>query len=180
MGSEICRRADALATISEDPGGLTRVFLSPEHRRASDLVMSWMRDAGMAVHVDAIGNVVGRYEGTTPGLPALVLGSHLDTVRDAGRYDGMLGVVTSISCIGALNREGRRLDCHRSDRLLRRGGRAVRHDDAGQQGGRRRLRPGCARRHRPARHRDALRGFGLDPDKIPTVIRHGILALTQI
>jgi allantoate deiminase len=107
LGASICRRLDELAAISEDPQCLTRVFLSPEHRRASELVTSWMGDAGMAVHIDAIGNVVGRYEGVTPGLPALVLGSHLDTVRDAGRYDGMLGVVTAIACVEALNREGR-------------------------------------------------------------------------
>ena len=110
MGAEICRRVDELAAISEDPACLTRVFLSPEQRLASERVMSWMRDAGMSARVDAIGNVVGRYEGTTPGLPALVLGSHLDTVRDAGKYDGMLGVVTAIACVERLNREGQRLD----------------------------------------------------------------------
>jgi allantoate deiminase len=110
MGSKITRHADALAAISEDPECLTRVFLSPEHRRAGELVSAWMRDAGMSVHIDAIGNVVGRYEGVTPGLPALLLGSHLDTVRDAGRYDGMLGVVTAIACVEALNSEERRLD----------------------------------------------------------------------
>jgi allantoate deiminase len=110
MGSKITRHADALAAISEDPECLTRVFLSPEHRRAGELVSAWMRDAGMSVHIDAIGNVVGRYEGETPGLPALLLGSHLDTVRDAGRYDGMLGVVTAIACVEALNSEERRLD----------------------------------------------------------------------
>jgi len=110
MGPEIFRRIDELAAISESPDHLARVFLSAEQRLAGDLVLSWMRDAGMAVHVDAIGNVVGRYEGTRPGLPALVLGSHLDTVRDAGKYDGMLGVVTAIACVAELNRAGRRLD----------------------------------------------------------------------
>ncbi len=57
-----------------------------------------MMAAGMRAHVDAIGNITGRAEGRTHGLPALMLGSHLDTVRDAGRYDGMLGVVTAIEC----------------------------------------------------------------------------------
>jgi allantoate deiminase len=109
MGPEICRRIDELAEISADPGCLTRIFLSPEQKRASDLVMSWMREAGMDAQIDAIGNVVGRYEGATPGLPALVLGSHLDTVRDAGKYDGMLGVVTAIACVGALRRDNCRL-----------------------------------------------------------------------
>ncbi len=110
MGPEICRRIDELAAISEDPHKLTRIFLSPEQARASALVQSWMTDAGMATRIDAIGNVVGRYEGARPGLPALVLGSHLDTVRDAGKYDGMLGVITAIACVDALNREGKRLD----------------------------------------------------------------------
>jgi allantoate deiminase len=110
MGPEICRRIDELATISEDPQKLTRIFLSPEQARASALIQSWMNAAGMATRVDAIGNVVGRYEGSRPGLPALVLGSHLDTVRDAGKYDGMLGVVTAIACVDRLNSEDRRLD----------------------------------------------------------------------
>jgi len=110
MGPDICRRIDELAAISESPDNLTRVFLSPEQARASDLVLSWMRDAGMSARVDAVGNVVGRYEGARPGLPALVLGSHLDTVRDAGKYDGMLGVVTAIACVDQLNRVSRRLD----------------------------------------------------------------------
>jgi allantoate deiminase len=108
-GSEICARIDALAAITSDPPRLTRIFLSPEQRWATDLVLGWMRDAGMTAHQDAVGNAVGRYEGATPGLPALILGSHLDTVRNAGRYDGMLGVVTAIACVDRLNREGRRL-----------------------------------------------------------------------
>src|ERR1700758_3288951 len=110
MGPEICRRIDELASISESPDHLTRVFLSAEQRRPSELVLGWMRNAGMEAHVDAIGNVVGRYEGVRPGLPALVLGSHLDTVRDAGKYDGMLGVLPAIACVAELNRAGRRLD----------------------------------------------------------------------
>lgn len=114
LGAEICRRIDELAAITAEPGKLTRVFLSPEQKRASDLVLSWMREAGMTAGIDAIGNVVGRYEADgsangRPGAPALVLGSHLDTVRDAGRYDGMLGVVTAISCVADLHRRGRRL-----------------------------------------------------------------------
>ena len=110
MGPEICRRIDELAAISESPAHLTRIFLSPEQAQANELVLGWMREAGMDAHVDAIGNVVGRYEGARPGLPALVLGSHLDTVRDAGKYDGMLGVIAAIACVKELNRAGRRLD----------------------------------------------------------------------
>jgi allantoate deiminase len=109
FGPDILRLTDELAAISETPGALTRVYLSPEQRRASDLVLGWMKDAGMSAGLDAVGNVVGRYEGERPGAPALMLGSHLDTVRDAGRYDGMLGVVVPILCVKALAREGRRL-----------------------------------------------------------------------
>ena len=102
-------RCDALGRLSELPGGLTRVFLSPEQRQASDLVLGWMREAGMNARVDAIGNCAGRYEGTVPGQACLMLGSHLDTVRDAGKYDGMLGVITAIECVHALNACGSRL-----------------------------------------------------------------------
>jgi len=98
----ILARCDALAAHTEQAGGLTRVFLSPEQRAVNDLVLGWMREAGMSARLDAIGNCVGRYEGERPGLPCLMLGSHLDTVRDAGRYDGMLGVVTAIECVAAL------------------------------------------------------------------------------
>jgi allantoate deiminase len=105
----IMQRCDALARHSELPGGLTRVYLSPENRTANDLVLGWMREAGLAAEVDAIGNVVGRYEGSRAGLPCLMLGSHLDTVRDAGRYDGMLGVITAIECVDALKERGQRL-----------------------------------------------------------------------
>src|SRR6267142_497415 len=107
--ARILSRCDELALCSELPGGLTRVFLSPEQRAASELILGWMREARMSARVDAIGNVVGRYEGDRPGLPCLMLGSHLDTVRDAGRYDGMLGVVTAIECVHALAAAGKRL-----------------------------------------------------------------------
>ncbi len=102
-------QCDALARLSEMDGGLTRVFLSPQQRAANALVQAWMREAGMQARLDALGNCVGRYEGATPGAPCLMLGSHLDTVRDAGRYDGMLGVVSAIECVRALSRAGVRL-----------------------------------------------------------------------
>jgi allantoate deiminase len=107
--ARIMERCDALARHSELPGGLTRVFLSSEARAASDKVLGWMRQAGMQARLDAIGNAAGRYEGERPGLPCLMLGSHLDTVRDAGRYDGMLGVICAIECVNALNAAKKRL-----------------------------------------------------------------------
>jgi allantoate deiminase len=100
---------EALARLSEFDGGLTRVFLSKEQKAANVLVLGWMAEAGMSARLDAVGNVVGRYEGERPGLPCLMMGSHLDTVRDAGKYDGMLGVVAAIECVHALNARGKRL-----------------------------------------------------------------------
>jgi allantoate deiminase len=108
-GARIMARAEALARCSEQADALTRVYLSKEHRAANELTIGWMREAGMTARVDAVGNAVGRYEGDRPDLPCLMLGSHLDTVRDAGRYDGMLGVVTAIECVSALHARGRRL-----------------------------------------------------------------------
>ena len=69
LGDAIVERIGELARISETSGHLTRIFLSKEHRAAADLIMGWMRDAGMRAHLDAIGNVCGRYEGEEPGLP---------------------------------------------------------------------------------------------------------------
>ena len=109
LGREIVGRIGALGAVSETPENLTRIFLSPEHRVAADLLLSWMREAGMRAHLDAIGNVCGRYEGDRPGLPCLMLGSHYDTVRDAGKWDGPLGIITAISCVADLNRRGHRL-----------------------------------------------------------------------
>src|ERR1700730_12328934 len=109
LGDEIVGRINRLAAISETPSHLTRIFLTPEHRAAADLILTWMRDAGMRAHLDAIGNVCGRYEGERPGLPCLMLGSHYDTVRDAGKWDGPLGLITVISCVADLHKRGRRL-----------------------------------------------------------------------
>src|SRR6201996_8778115 len=108
LGDEIVGRINRLAAISETPDNITRVFLSVEHRAAAELLMGWMVEAGMKAHLDAIGNVCGRYEGERPGLPCLMLGSHYDTVRDAGRWDGPLGVITAISCVADLNKRGKR------------------------------------------------------------------------
>lgn len=103
------QRADALARFSELAGGVTRVYLSPEQRAANEAVLGWMREAGMRARLDAVGNCVGRYEGERDDLPCLMIGSHLDTVRDAGRYDGILGVLAGIECVHALAAAGVRL-----------------------------------------------------------------------
>jgi len=109
FGPEIMARLEQLASISHDHGALSRHFLTPEHKAAGELIKNWMEEAGMKAGFDAIGNVVGRYDGVRPGLPAVLTGSHFDTVRNAGKYDGMLGVVTPISCVKALHEVGGRL-----------------------------------------------------------------------
>jgi allantoate deiminase len=109
LGEEIVGRINQLAAISGTPEHLARLFLTKEHRAAAELILDWMRSAGMSAHLDAIGNVCGRYEGERPGLPCLMLGSHYDTVRDAGKWDGPLGVITAIACVADLNRRRHRL-----------------------------------------------------------------------
>ncbi|TFC87084.1 allantoate amidohydrolase [Cryobacterium sp. TMT4-31] len=106
----VLERCDELASHSSLSDGLIeRVYLSPEHAAVNALAAGWMRDAGMATWQDAAGNQCGRLEGATPGLPALLLGSHLDTVPSAGRYDGILGVLTAIAVVERINADGRSL-----------------------------------------------------------------------
>ncbi|NHA67105.1 allantoate amidohydrolase [Phycicoccus flavus] len=105
--AEVLLRCAELDRYTATPPTLERVHLSPEHRAANDATARWMQRAGLAVHEDAAGNVWGRREGREPGLPALVLGSHLDTVPDAGSFDGMLGVLMAVA---VLERLGGRCD----------------------------------------------------------------------
>jgi allantoate deiminase len=109
FGPEIVDRIDQLAQISGSSEHLSRIFLTPEHRTAATLILSWMRQAGMQAHLDAIGNVCGRYEGEMPDRRCLMLGPHYDTVHNAGKWDRLLGLVTAISCVRELNRRQRRL-----------------------------------------------------------------------
>ncbi len=99
----ILRRCDDLARITAEPGQLTRTFASPAMRRANGLVGGWMREAEMKTRTDAIGNLIGHYAGQKPGAKILLLGSHLDTVRQAGKFDGPLGVVLAIACVERLH-----------------------------------------------------------------------------
>jgi allantoate deiminase len=100
---KIMRRIEALAKISEEPGQITRTFASPAMRRANTLVAKWMREAGMRTRTDAIGNLIGHYDGRKPNAKCLLLGSHLDTVRNAGKFDGPLGVILAIATVEHLH-----------------------------------------------------------------------------
>lgn len=109
-GAAITARLKELAAFTDVPGELTRLTLTPAHKRAAAQVSYWMREAGLAqVHMDATGSIVGRYPADRANAKTLLLGSHIDTVRNAGIYDGNLGVMTAIAAVEALNAGGIRL-----------------------------------------------------------------------
>ena len=92
FGPALMARLDALAAFTEVEGQLTRRYLSPAHVAAMRQVETWMAEAGLSVRTDPLMSLFGRYEGKARGAPAIMIGSHIDTVIDAGRYDGNLGV----------------------------------------------------------------------------------------
>ena len=96
------RRCDELGRVSEDKGRLTRTFASLAMREANALVGSWMRDAGLTVREDAAFNLIGRRVSKRRGAKTVVIGSHLDTVRNAGKYDGPLGVLLGVAVAARL------------------------------------------------------------------------------
>lgn len=102
-------RLARLAEFTSTPGSLTRLFLTPAHRAAAEQVAAWMREAGLRAEIDAIGNVVGRTHPEGDGRPVLLLGSHIDTVRDAGRYDGAFGVLAAVAALAELRERGEAL-----------------------------------------------------------------------
>ncbi len=110
FGPALMARLDQLAAITEIPGQLTRRYLSPAHMRSMRKVEAWMKQAGMTTRTDPLMSLFGRWEGERPGVPAIAIGSHLDTVVDAGRYDGGLGVLAAIAAVAELSRTGERLE----------------------------------------------------------------------
>ena len=103
-GARAVARCDALAVqpFSDSAEGLTRTYLSPAYHAAQEQIATWMTEAGMTVRRDEATNLIGRYEGREPGARALVIGSHIDSVRNAGAYDGPLGVMLGIEAVAAL------------------------------------------------------------------------------
>lgn len=110
-GTRAVARCDALrvAPYSDMEGGLFRAYLTPAYAAAQEALAGWMEAAGMRVHRDAAANLVGRYDGHLGHAPALVIGSHLDSVRDGGPYDGPLGIMLGVEAVAALNAKGVRL-----------------------------------------------------------------------
>ncbi|UVH59153.1 2-oxo-4-hydroxy-4-carboxy-5-ureidoimidazoline decarboxylase [Variovorax paradoxus] len=93
-----------------EKGQLTVTYLTDAHRACAAQISALMRDVGFdSVHIDAVGNVVGRYEGSTPGAKTLLTGSHYDTVRNGGKYDGRLGIFVPMACVRELKRQNKRL-----------------------------------------------------------------------
>ncbi|MGC9943997.1 MAG: allantoate amidohydrolase [Verrucomicrobiota bacterium] len=105
----VMQQIGVLAKISDESGVITRTFASPGMRRANAQVATWMRGAGMETRVDAIGNLIGHYAGQKAAGKVLLLGSHLDTVRNAGKFDGPLGVLLAIACVENLRHKKLRL-----------------------------------------------------------------------
>lgn len=105
----VMERCDILGSYSEEPDRLTRPFASHAMRLANEAVATWMQGAGMTVLQDAIGNLIGRYEARSASAKTLLLGSHLDSVRDAGKYDGPLGVMIALACVERLHERQERL-----------------------------------------------------------------------
>lgn len=101
-------RCEELADCTEEPGRITRPYGAPSLISARDLIAGWMQQAGMEVRTDAIGDLRGRYAGTREDAPALLLGSHFDSVRDAGKYDGPLGILIAIATVEGLAERGDR------------------------------------------------------------------------
>src|SRR5271168_3996884 len=95
----IIARCREIAACTEVPGEITRRFLSPPMHAVHTLLRKWMEATGMTVHVDAIGNIRGLLQSSTSHAPRLVIGSHLDTVPNAGAFDGVLGVVLGIAVV---------------------------------------------------------------------------------
>jgi N-carbamoyl-L-amino-acid hydrolase len=109
FGERVMALAERLASWSETPDGLTCTFLSPAHRAVGAELKALMTAAGMETTIDAAANVVGRIKSQNPSAKALIVGSHYDTVRDAGKYDGRLGILIGLAVVEQLTRAGTKL-----------------------------------------------------------------------
>ncbi len=114
LGNLVWDWAEALAAHSDpgatEAGQLTVIYLTDAHRACAAQLSAWMRECGFDdVVIDAVGNVVGLYQGSRAGAQRLLTGSHYDTVRNAGKYDGRLGILVPMLCVRELHAQGRRL-----------------------------------------------------------------------
>jgi N-carbamoyl-L-amino-acid hydrolase len=112
FGPAIMQWSEVIGAWSDMEGGLTCSYMTPAHRRTAGQLAEWMREAGMEARIDAVGNVVGRYLSDLPGAQTLITGSHYDTVRDGGKYDGRLGILLPLAIVRHLHQRGERLPFH--------------------------------------------------------------------
>ncbi len=112
LAQKVMERCDLLASFSEEPGCITRRFASAPMHQVHTVITSWLCDIGMKVEIDAVGNLIGHCEGSHPEAKTLLLGSHLDTVRNAGKYDGLLGVMVAVAALEDLRARGLQLPFH--------------------------------------------------------------------
>ncbi len=112
IGATVMKWAEEIGAWSEDEGALTCTYMTDAHRRTADQIAHWMREAGMHAHIDAVGNVVGRYLSTDPQAKTLMTGSHYDTVRNGGKYDGREGILLPIAIVRHLHEQGETLPFH--------------------------------------------------------------------
>ena len=112
FGPQVMDWAETLGAISDSMEDLTCAYMTPAHTRTASQLADWMLAAGMIVHIDAVGNVVGRFTATQPDAQVLMTGSHYDTVRNGGKYDGRLGILLPIALAAHLHKLGERLPFH--------------------------------------------------------------------
>ena len=112
LAAKVMEQCEQLAALTAKSGEVRRFYLTPEHKACNQQVAQWMEQAGMQVRQDPAGNIVGRYESADPQAKTLLIGSHLDTIPNAGKYDGILGVLLPISVINHLHSTGITLPYH--------------------------------------------------------------------
>lgn len=109
FGEDLMRQADVLGLFTEDAPRVTRTYLSEQHKQAGEYLIGLMKRAGMEAGFDALGNIVGRHVADDPNAPVVMTGSHQDSVRNAGKYDGLFGIITAIACVQDLHNRGKKL-----------------------------------------------------------------------
>ena len=112
LGNQIMEWAEVIGAWSDDEDGLTCAYMTEAHRKTANQIAAWMREAGMQVEIDAVGNVVGRYRSDNPNAKTLMTGSHYDTVRNGGKYDGREGILLPIAIVKHLHERGEKLPFH--------------------------------------------------------------------
>jgi beta-ureidopropionase / N-carbamoyl-L-amino-acid hydrolase len=176
FGRRIIELADRLAQWSEISDGLTCTYLSPAHRAVAADIRDWMRQAGLTTAIDAVGNVIGRYPAADPAARTLIVASHYDTVRNAGKYDGRLGVLAALVLVEHLQRLGHKLPFH-LDVIAFSEEEGVRFATSflGSSAVAGRFDPALLDRRDADGHTLAatMRGAGLDPAQVPALARRG-------